>query len=160
MKEATNMVMTLEQFRRILDENRRLTVRTIEAFPEDKLFTFAPLEPLRPFSKMILEILDIERGYIRGIALGEWEYSQPFADISTKAELLNGCYETKEDVQKWWSKITEERLHTVEKDPFFGGEMSHFERLQYALENEIHHRGQGFIYLRILGIEPPAFWER
>ena len=154
------MVMTLEQFREILDGNRRLTIRTIEAFPEDKLFTFAPVEQLRPFSKMILEILDIERGYIRGIALGEWEYSQPFAGVSTKAELLDGCHETKEDVQKWWPKITEERLHTVEKDPFFGGEMSHFERLHYALENEIHHRGQGFIYLRLLGIEPPAFWER
>jgi uncharacterized damage-inducible protein DinB len=154
------MVMTLEQFREILNENRRLTIRTIEAFPEDKLFTFAPVEPLRPFSKMILEILDIERGYIRGISLGEWEYSQPFASVSTKAELLDGCHETKEDVQKWWPKITEERLHTVEKDPFFGGEMSHFERLYYALENEIHHRGQGFIYLRLLGIEPPAFWER
>ncbi|MEK3889461.1 DinB family protein [Bacillus sp. FSL K6-3431] len=154
------MVMTLEQFREILDENRRLTIRTIEAFPEDKLFTFAPVEPLRPFSKMILEILDIERGYIRGIALDEWEYSQPFASVSTKAELLDGCHKTKEDVQKWWPKINKEQLHTVEKDPFFGGEMSHFERLHYALENEIHHRGQGFIYLRLLGIEPPAFWER
>ncbi|EJQ49914.1 damage-inducible protein DinB [Bacillus mycoides] len=154
------MVMTLEQFREILDENRRLTIRTIAAFPEDKLFTFAPVEPLRPFSKMILEILDIERGYIRGIALGEWEYSQPFTGVSTKEELLDGCHETKEVVQKWWPKITEERLHTVEKDPFFGGEMSHFERLHYALENEIHHRGQGFIYLRLLGIEPPAFWDR
>ncbi|MFD1732208.1 DinB family protein [Deinococcus malanensis] len=28
------------------------------------------------------------------------------------------------------------------------------------MENEIHHRGQGFVYLRLLGIEPPAFYER
>jgi len=154
------MVMTMEQFREILDGNRRLTIRTLEAFPEDKLFTFSPVEPLRPFSKMILEILDIERAYIRGIALNEWEYSPSFDGISTKEDLLKGCHEIKENVQKWWPKITEERLHTVEKDPFFGGEMSHFERLHYALENEIHHRGQGFIYLRLLGIEPPAFWER
>ncbi|MBS4173018.1 DinB family protein [Bacillus sp. FJAT-49736] len=154
------MVMSLEQFRKILEGNRRLTVRTIEAFPENKLFTYAPVVPLRPFSKMIIEILDIERAYIRGVALGEWEYSPSFAGISTKEELLDGCHETKEDVQKWWSNITEERLYTVEKDPFFGGEMSHFERLHGALENEIHHRGQGFIYLRLLGIEPPAFWER
>jgi uncharacterized damage-inducible protein DinB len=154
------MLMTLKQFREILDVNRRLTIRAIEAFPEDKLFTFAPIEPLRPFSKMILEITDVERAYTRGIALDEWEYSQPYAGVSTKAELLNACHETMNDVQKWWPKITEERLHTVIKDPFFGGEMSHFDRLHYALENEIHHRGQGFIYLRLLGIEPPAFWDR
>jgi uncharacterized damage-inducible protein DinB len=26
--------------------------------------------------------------------------------------------------------------------------------------NEIHHRGQGYVYLRALGIEPPRFYER
>jgi uncharacterized damage-inducible protein DinB len=24
----------------------------------------------------------------------------------------------------------------------------------------VHHRGQGYVYLRALGIEPPPFWER
>jgi len=30
----------------------------------------------------------------------------------------------------------------------------------YAIDNEIHHRGQGYVYLRALGIEPPPFYER
>ena len=30
----------------------------------------------------------------------------------------------------------------------------------YFVDNEIHHRGQGYVYLRALGIEPPAFWDR
>ena len=29
-----------------------------------------------------------------------------------------------------------------------------------AIDNEIHHRGQGYVYLRALGIEPPAFYDR
>lgn len=32
--------------------------------------------------------------------------------------------------------------------------------LLYAIDNEIHHRGQGYVYLRALGIEPPGFYER
>jgi uncharacterized damage-inducible protein DinB len=32
--------------------------------------------------------------------------------------------------------------------------------LLYCIDNEIHHRGQGYVYLRALGIEPPPFWER
>jgi uncharacterized damage-inducible protein DinB len=32
--------------------------------------------------------------------------------------------------------------------------------IQYVIDNEIHHRGQGYVYLRELGIEPPPFWER
>ena len=32
--------------------------------------------------------------------------------------------------------------------------------LMYVIDNEIHHRGQGYVYLRALGIEPPAFYDR
>ncbi|MEJ7681733.1 MAG: DinB family protein [Segetibacter sp.] len=30
----------------------------------------------------------------------------------------------------------------------------------YFIDNEIHHRAQGYVFLRSLGIEPPHFWER
>jgi uncharacterized damage-inducible protein DinB len=30
----------------------------------------------------------------------------------------------------------------------------------YVIDNEIHHRGQGYVYLRALGIEPPPFFDR
>ena len=29
-----------------------------------------------------------------------------------------------------------------------------------SIDNEIHHRGQGYVYLRALGKEPPPFYER
>ncbi|RYD85889.1 MAG: damage-inducible protein DinB, partial [Sphingobacteriales bacterium] len=34
------------------------------------------------------------------------------------------------------------------------------QNILYFIDNEIHHRGQGYVYLRALGIEPPFFWER
>jgi uncharacterized damage-inducible protein DinB len=30
----------------------------------------------------------------------------------------------------------------------------------YVIDNAIHHRGQGYVYLRALGIAPPPFYER
>jgi uncharacterized damage-inducible protein DinB len=30
----------------------------------------------------------------------------------------------------------------------------------YVIDNEVHHRGQGYVYLRALQIEPPAFYDR
>ena len=30
----------------------------------------------------------------------------------------------------------------------------------YAIDNEIHHRGQAYVYLRSLGITPPPFYDR
>jgi uncharacterized damage-inducible protein DinB len=35
-----------------------------------------------------------------------------------------------------------------------------YAHLLYFIDNEVHHRGQGYVYLRALGIEPPPFWER
>jgi uncharacterized damage-inducible protein DinB len=32
--------------------------------------------------------------------------------------------------------------------------------LLYVIDNEIHHRGQGYVYRRSLGVEPPAFYDR
>jgi hypothetical protein len=30
----------------------------------------------------------------------------------------------------------------------------------YVIDNESHHRGQGYVSVRALGIEPPAFYDR
>ena len=35
-----------------------------------------------------------------------------------------------------------------------------YDLVLYAIDNEIHHRGQGYVYLRALGIAPPPFYER
>jgi len=144
----------------ILEGNRRLTIRTIESFPEKELFTFTAVESMRPFSEMVLEILGIETGYIRGIATNEWDWQADMFDVHSKTDLLAACNKVRNETIELWEKITEERLAMVESDPFFGPPTSHFSRLLYSLENEIHHRGQGFVYLRALGIEPPMFFER
>ena len=157
-----DMNMTIDQatLSKSMEGNRRLTVRTVEAFPAHELFHFAPAEGLRPFSEMIIEILHMELGYMRGIALNEWNFEEPYAGVDSKEGLLEACAEQSRKVQDYWAGITDEKLMEVEQDPFWGGPQSHYERLLYSLENEIHHRGQGYIYLRMLGIEPPAFYER
>lgn len=145
----------------LLESNRRLTIRTIEAFPQKDLFNFTAAEPMRPFSKMVTEILAVEKGYVRGIALNEWDWEPGQFEIHTKNELLAACEKVRKETLELWDNITEERLQTVETDPFFEAPpFSHLNRLLYSLENEIHHRGQGFVYLRALGIEPPLFYER
>ena len=49
----------------------------------------------------------------------------------------------------------------AEVDKAFGQwENSGINTILYGIDNEIHHRGQGYVYLRALGIDPPPFWER
>jgi uncharacterized damage-inducible protein DinB len=152
-------LLTPDQLLMSLESNRRLTIRTIEAFPEAELFTFVPTEPLRPFSEMVKEILAIESAYVTGIATGKWGFTPP-GEMKSKAELLAACEATRAETLRLWPNLTVERLLTVEEDGLFGPPMANVDRLIYALENEIHHRGQGYVYLRMLGIEPPVFYER
>jgi len=38
--------------------------------------------------------------------------------------------------------------------------MPSYDLMLYVVDNEIHHRGQGYVYLRALGIEPHPFYDR
>jgi uncharacterized damage-inducible protein DinB len=153
-------VLTPAQLQEMFEGNRRLTIRTVEAFSEQDLFGYKPAEALRPFADMVKELLGMELAYVRGTATGEWAYTSAYPEVNTKQGLLDACKAVAAQASEWWPKITAERLLNVEEDGLFGGPQSNLNRLIYCLENEIHHRGQGFIYLRMLGTEPPAFYER
>ena len=52
--------------------HRRLTRRMIEAFPDDKLFTYS-LGGMRTFGELALEMLTMGVPMVRGTITGEWE---------------------------------------------------------------------------------------
>ncbi|MEJ0104707.1 MAG: DinB family protein [Bacteroidota bacterium] len=138
--------------------HRGLTRRTIEAFPEDKLFTYS-IGGMRPFAELVYEFLGMAVPGITGVATGKWQQWADAKKVTTKKELLNLWDNATEDIHRIWPTIPAHRFH--EKDIAFGqwpGTGISF--IFYFIDNEIHHRGQGYVYLRSLGIEPPAFWDR
>ena len=137
--------------------HRRLTRRVIEAFPDDQLFTFS-VGSMRPFGALALEMLTMAAPMLRGAAAGTWEYTAS-SETRPKQELLRLWDEATEQIDALWPQIPAER---------FGETMTAFgqytgvlhDLLLYVIDNEVHHRGQGYVYLRALGIEPPPFYER
>jgi uncharacterized damage-inducible protein DinB len=141
----------------------RLTVRVVEAFPEDKLFRFTPIAPMRTFAQIVGELLQLEEITVHGVATGEWkswDQESPHAKHATKAEFVAALNTVHLTSGKLWQEITPERLDVLEASMWGGPDTSMRSRLEYMIDNEIHHRGQGYVYLRLLGIEPPGFWER
>lgn len=144
--------------------HRRLTRRVIDAFPEDKLFNHS-IGGMRPFADMVKEIIDISGPGIRGIATNNWENTGGFSDHTvdpayrTKEGLLQLFDQGTEEINNYWPLISQERFQ--ENMVVFGQyEGQAFSSILYFIDNEIHHRAQGTVYLRSLGIEPPAFWNR
>ncbi|RZK78023.1 MAG: damage-inducible protein DinB [Pedobacter sp.] len=144
--------------------HRRLTRKVIVAFPEDQLFTYS-IGGMRTFGEMVKELIDVSGPGIKGIALDNWENTGGFSDHSlseseqTKAYLLQLWDQSTEEITKYYDQISAERLpQTVLAFGQYEGQV--FSTILYFKDNEIHHRAQGVVYLRSLGVEPPAFYDR
>lgn len=142
--------------------HRRLTRRVIEAFPEEKLFAFQPAPPMRPFGALALEIIHMVAPTLEGMASGRWEnpdWEEVARNQPTKADVLVLWDETTEQLNSRWPALPEATFQEVH-DAFGQWTMPGHALTSYLVDNEIHHRAQGYVYLRLLGLEPPAFYER
>ncbi len=137
--------------------HRKLTRRVIEAFPADKLFTFS-VGGMRPFGEMVLEFLAMTAPMVRGLHTGQWDKCA-LAKLDSQQAVLHRWDEDTALINDLWPKINPakfaEQMVAFGEYPGTGCSL-----MMYVIDNEIHHRGQGYVYLRALGIEPPAFYER
>lgn len=138
--------------------HRNLTRQTIEKFPEGALFNYK-VEGMRTFAEMIQELLGIAvPGLQEIVANKSGELNEKF-NYTTKTQLLQAWDEATPQISELFDKISEERF--TEEFNLFGQYKSPIiHSIFYFIDNEIHHRAQGFVYLRLLGIQPPFFWER
>jgi len=137
--------------------HRRLTRRVIEAFPEDQLFTHS-VGGMRPFGALVGEMLGIGVPSLRQLLGGE---TAAFADkpAQDREALLRAWDDDTAAIDELFPKIPAEKFQ--ETATVFGQHTAAvWDIIMYAIDNEIHHRGQGYVYLRSLGIEPPAFYVR
>lgn len=153
------VIVTPEGFLKHWLGHRRLTRRVIEAFPEDQLFTFSAAEPMRPFGAMAWEIQQVSELTLNGMLTGKWTEPDWRKGTGTdRAELLREWDALTARLEQEFSKVSPEFFSQMHALPW--GEMSGWDAAIYNIDNEIHHRGQGYVYLRALGTEPPAFYER
>jgi uncharacterized damage-inducible protein DinB len=154
---SSGMVIPTDALLRHWQGHRRLTRRVIEAFPEDQLFTFT-IGGMRSFGTMALELLGIAAPMVRGVVTGDWnQLATP--EAPSKSEILRRWDDATATIDASWPQIPPERFQ--EMMTAFGQYPGRvYDLLLYAIDNEIHHRGQAYVYLRALGVEPPPFYER
>ena len=87
--------------------HRRLTRRVIDAFPDDKLFTFT-LGGMRPFGALALEMLTMAVPMVRGAVSGDWNTSAPRA--AAEAGVLQLWDESTEKLNALWPQIPPQRF--------------------------------------------------
>jgi uncharacterized damage-inducible protein DinB len=155
---AQTLVLTPEQLLTHWQGHRALTRRVIEAFPEGELFKFS-IGGMRPFSDLTLEMIHMAAPSLKGLATGQWAFASSSEKPTTRAVLLSLWDDTTAEIDRLWPTIPVRRFQEIDK-AFGQWEMPGYGLLLYVVDNEIHHRAQGYVYLRALGIEPPPFYHR
>ncbi|MDX6180793.1 DinB family protein [Flavobacterium sp. Fl-77] len=159
MKTLAAQVITPEDLLKHWQGHRNLTRRLIELFPEKDFFEFS-IGGMRPFSQLVDELLAIAGPGLKGIVSREVQpYTESPEKLIFKAQYLQKWDEATAQINELWEKLSIEDFN--ETFNLFGQyEFPVIQNILYFIDNEVHHRGQAYVYLRALGIEPPFFWER
>lgn len=159
MKTVQQPIITPEDLLKHWQGHRALTRRVIELFPEKDFFEFS-IGGMRTFSKIVDELLAIAAPALKEIVHRDsLSYNEGAVSLTSKAQYLEKWDEDTLEINTYWKQLSLEDF----KETFnlFGQyEFPIIQNILYFIDNEVHHRGQGYVYLRALNIDPPFFWER
>ncbi|MBR9988880.1 MAG: DinB family protein [Gemmatimonadetes bacterium] len=151
-----------QQFLTTLDREHRTTMRVLRAYPADQL-DMRP-HPTCRTARELAWVFVVERGL--GTAVYQNQLQELMSgEMPEPPESWDALLEALEDAQRLFRDLIdatpEEELH--DKVSFFVGpkqmgEMTRFEWLWFLLHDEIHHRGQFSIYLRMAGGKVPSIY--
>ncbi|SCY58545.1 DinB family protein [Flavobacterium caeni] len=158
METTTAQIITTQDLLKHWQGHRALTRRVIEAFPEKELFEFS-IGGMRSFAQLSHELISIGAPAIKAIVNRDAStYAEP-EGLDTKAKILAQWDQDTQTINTFFPQLKDEEFG--ETFNLFGQyEFPIVQNILYFIDNEIHHRGQGYVYLRALGITPPFFWER
>ncbi|MGV8151236.1 MAG: DinB family protein [Candidatus Woesearchaeota archaeon] len=136
------------------------TLKVLKAYPHDKQ-DLKPAEKLKTAKELAWLFANEEKGLFAGIIAGEldWSNMKPAPDTIGKAIELYEEYHN-ENVEAF-KKLPPESLKKTLKffvAPRTEGDVPKMELLWMMLMDQIHHRGQFSVYLRIAGAKVPSIY--
>lgn len=152
-----------QQFLDAYDREHEITMRVLRAYPEDKL-DLTP-SPKSKSARGIAWIFVLERGLGDKVWNDEFVKGVPSAKPPRPpeqwSELLAALEESHKHFRNRIASASEEDLE--KKVHFFTapktmGEITRLEFAQFLLNDQIHHRGQLSVYLRMAGGKLPSIY--
>ena len=146
---------------------RSVTMRFLDAFPADQL-AFRPVDTVFSARQQFQHLIASQAMFVRGWTTGTWDF--PWRDGQWVAtDLVDEAFETLPGLRRFYADTHQQAMQFLLALPVRDGSRTcatHVGTLSidamalYAIDEEIHHRAQLGIYLRCLGIQPPAFVQR
>jgi uncharacterized damage-inducible protein DinB len=121
----------------------------------DAQLDFTPREGLWSLRETVTHIAGTEDGWLRFFTDNRWHENPPqVASYPTIASLKSLLSETHVITEKQFAKDFDTTLQKTCTLPW-GGQVSMDWAVWHVIEHEIHHRGEIFLMLGLMGIEAP-----
>ncbi len=157
----------LDQWITYWDNVRNVTLKFLDVYPPERL-DFRPSDSVFTARQQFQHLIASETMWVLGWTEGRWLY--PWQDGEWRlSELIDESFDTLPGLVGFYQTIHDRATRYLRSLPAAGGGRvfeTHVGRLSveamvlYAVDEEIHHRAQLAVYLRLLGVEPPVFAQR
>ena len=139
------------------------TLQICNLVPQEE-WEWRPAESMSSFRELVGQIISNELVMSRGILEEEWDL-EPRLDWARRDEAMSFFRRLHEDVVSGLAMMTDDAFHKKIDSPFTaapsetnpeGGPEPGMTRAELAsrmLEQEFHHRGSLYVYLRLAGVE-------
>jgi uncharacterized damage-inducible protein DinB len=132
---------------------RALTLAVLDRFPGDKM-EFRPIGGIRTVSEQCCHIAAVERYIRRGLTEGDWELAaKQKGELPSKDAIRDTLLREHNETANVLRVLPDSLLEGFHQTKF--GRLTGESIIYVGIDEEIHHRGNLYIYLRLLGIEPP-----
>ena len=132
---------------------RQMTIKLLDEFPANS-FDYRPAPEIMTVSQMFKHILQVEIYIREGFLTNEWKASEAISSNMFEKELLKDRLRIEnEKTVKLLADLPEGRFLKKRETPF--GNVTGEILILAAIDEEIHHRGNLYTYLRCLGQTPP-----
>lgn len=144
-----------------LDKVQKVTLKAIKMIPEDKL-DFKPTPEMMSAKELIQHRFACERVNARGAKKGsitEEDYKKELGrEFKNLQELIDYAEEVHKETNEIARSLTDEDMKKKVEN-FFGMEYYPFMCFSDSYDHHWHHRGQLYVYMRLLGIKPPFLYD-
>ena len=131
------------------------TMKVLSAYPEDKL-DMKPAEKSRTARELIVTFIR-EEYVCRGAMRGDLRRADSPQSIPDGLHAMLGTLEQiHNEVQEMIAQAGDEQLNRI--IDFYGHQIRAIDALMAELHDQIHHRGQFSVYLRLAGAKVPSIY--
>lgn len=123
---------------------------------DDEQISFRPWEKGMSLSELSIHIAGATSMFVNTVKQGVFTPPSGKKEVTTVKELIEFVEAETEYAKQELEALTEEQLKSI--IPFSGMDLPGMVILELAKDHEIHHKGQLFTYVRLLGIEEVPFF--